>query len=227
MLASLTGVVYYAHPDRLLLSLKKDKPKQDMRLIKKIYNWVLSWAETKYALPALFFLALAESSFFPIPPDVLLIALALAKPEKSLWYATVCTAGSVVGALLGYVIGFAFWQALGEYFFLYIPGFTEELFNKVCLSYEKNSVFIIFTAAFTPIPYKVFTVTAGVSKISVLPFIVASIIGRGSRFFFVGLLFKKFGPKAREFIEKYFNLLTILVVIIYFLAFYLIPVIFK
>ncbi|MEW6711721.1 MAG: YqaA family protein [Candidatus Riflebacteria bacterium] len=198
-----------------------------MGFIKKLYNWVLSWAETSYAIPALFMLAFAESSFFPIPPDVLLIAMALARPESSLWYSTICTVGSVAGALGGYVIGYAFWQAVGTYFFLYVPGFTEELFNKVCQSYEENSVFIIFTAAFTPIPYKVFTITAGVSKISLLPFVLASIVGRGARFYLLGILFRKFGQQAREFIEKYFNLLTLLVVIIYFLAFYLVPVIFK
>lgn len=198
-----------------------------MRIIKNLYNWVLSWAESKYAVAALFLLAFAESSFFPIPPDVLLIALALSQPDRSFWFSAVCTAGSVVGAIGGYIIGFAFWAAVGEYFFLYIPGFTQELFNKVSLSYEQNSVFIIFTAAFTPIPYKIFTIAAGVSKISVVPFVLASVIGRGARFFLLGFLFKKFGVQAREFIDKYFNVLTILVVIIYFLAFYLVPMIFK
>lgn len=198
-----------------------------MGFIKKLYNWVISWAESPHALPALFLLAFAESSFFPIPPDVLLIAMALARPDKSIWYSTICTAGSVAGAIAGYVIGYAFWQVVGVYFFKYVPGFTEELFTQVCRSYEENSVFIIFTAAFTPIPYKVFTITAGVSKISLLPFIIASIVGRGARFFLLGIVFKKFGKTAREYIEKYFNLLTILVVIIYFLAFYLVPHIFK
>ena len=198
-----------------------------MRYIKKLYNWVLSWAASKYSVVALFILAFMESSFFPIPPDVLLIALALAKPASSIFFATICTAGSVSGALLGYLIGYAFWQALGSYFFTYVPGFTEELFNQVCASYEKHSVMIIFTAAFTPIPYKVFTITAGVSKISVLPFILASIVGRGARFFLVGIMLKKFGKQAKEFIEKYFNLLTILVVIIYIVAFYLVPILLK
>ncbi len=193
------------------------------RLIKSLYDWVLSWAESPYAVPALFVLAFTESSFFPIPPDVLLIALALSKPHLSLWFATVCTAGSVVGGMFGYLIGYAFWQAVGEYFFLYVPGFTRELFAQICTAYEQNSVVIIFTAAFTPIPYKVFTVTAGVSKISLLPFIGASVVGRAARFFLVGILFKKFGPTVKVYIDKYLNLLTILVVLIYFLAFYLIP----
>lgn len=198
-----------------------------IKLVKRLYDWVLSWAHSPYALPALFILAFAESSFFPIPPDVLLIALALAKPQLSLRYASICTAGSVIGAMFGYLIGYAFWQAVGDYFFLYIPGFTRELFAQVCQSYEQNSTLIIFTAAFTPIPYKVFTICAGVSKISLLPFVLVSIVGRGARFFLVGILFKKFGPTVKVYIDKYLNLLTILVVLIYFLAFYLIPTLLK
>ncbi|MDD2623668.1 MAG: DedA family protein [Candidatus Riflebacteria bacterium] len=163
-----------------------------MGIIKRLYDWVLSWAQHPAAVPALFILAFVESSFFPIPPDVLMIAMALAKPASSILYSTVCTAGSVFGATFGYIIGYAFWQAVGGYFFDYIPGFTPELFSQICKSYEENSYIIIFSAAFTPIPYKVFTVTAGVSKISVLPFVMASIVGRGTRFYLVGILFKYF-----------------------------------
>ena len=158
-----------------------------MNILKKLYNWVLSWAESKWSVPALFILAFMESSFFPIPPDVLMIAMALSKSERALWYATVCMIGSVLGALFGYVIGFYFWQAVGDYFFLYIPGFTRELFAQVTKLYQDNSAFIVFTSAFTPIPYKVFTITAGVSKVDLPPFVIASILGRGGRFYLVGL----------------------------------------
>lgn len=198
-----------------------------MKYVRRLYDWTLSLAARPGAIWALFAIAFAESSFFPIPPDVLLIAMTLAQPAKGLWYATVCTAGSVAGALCGYLIGYAFWAAVGGYFFKYVPGFTPELFAQVCKSYEQYSVLIVFTAAFTPIPYKVITITAGVSHISVLPFIVASIVGRAGRFFLVSGLLMKYGPKMKEFIEKYFNLLTVLVVVIYVLAFYLLPVLFK
>ncbi|OQA05888.1 MAG: SNARE associated Golgi protein [bacterium ADurb.Bin374] len=198
-----------------------------MKYIRRLYDWTLSLAARPGAIWALFVIAFAESSFFPIPPDVLLIAMTLAQPAKGLWYATVCTAGSVAGALFGYLIGYAFWAVVGGYFFKYVPGFTPELFAQVCKSYEQYSVLIVFTAAFTPIPYKVITITAGVSHISVLPFVVASIVGRAGRFFLVSGLLMKFGPKMKEFIEKYFNLLTVLVVVIYILAFYLLPVLFK
>ncbi|HOT27812.1 MAG TPA: YqaA family protein [Candidatus Ozemobacteraceae bacterium] len=198
-----------------------------MKYIRRLYDWTLALAARPGAIWALFAIAFAESSFFPIPPDVLLIAMTLAQPSKGLWYATVCTAGSVIGAMFGYLIGYGFWAAVGGYFFKYVPGFTPEIFEQVCRSYEQYSVLIVFTAAFTPIPYKVITITAGVSHISLLPFIVASAFGRGARFFLVSGLLMKFGPPVKEFIEKYFNLLTVLVVAIYVLAFYLLPVLFK
>ncbi len=197
-----------------------------MNILKKLYNWVLSWADSKWAVPALFVLAFTESSFFPIPPDVLLMAMALSKSEKSLWFATVCTIGSILGALFGYAIGHWFWYAVGDYFFLYIPGFTHELFEQVTKLYQENSSFIVFTAAFTPIPYKIFTITAGVSSVTIAPFVLASILGRGGRFFLVGLLFKFFGPKVKVFIDKYLNILTVLLVVIYVIAFYFIPKLF-
>ena len=197
-----------------------------MNILKKLYNWVLSWADSKWAVPALFVLAFTESSFFPIPPDVLLMAMALSKSEKSLWYATVCTIGSILGALFGYAIGHWFWYAVGDYFFIYIPGFTHEIFDQVTKLYQENSSFIVFTAAFTPIPYKIFTITAGVSSVTIAPFIIASILGRGGRFFLVGLLFKFFGPKVKVFIDKYLNILTVLLVVIYVIAFYFIPKLF-
>ncbi len=212
-----------ANKEEQNLAIEKDKIKGPFGFLKRLYNWVLSWAESKWAVPALFVLAFMESSFFPIPPDVLMIAMALSKSEKSLWYATVCTIGSVLGALFGYVIGYWFWYAVGDYFFTYIPGFTHELFDKVTQMYQKNSSFIVFTSAFTPIPYKIFTITAGVSHVTLMPFIIASILGRGGRFYLVGLLFKFFGPKVKVFIDKYLNILTILLVVIYVLAFYLIP----
>ncbi len=194
-----------------------------MNLLKSLYNWVLSWANHPYAVPALFILAFLESSFFPIPPDVLLIAMALSKPALSLWYASICTLGSAAGGWLGYLIGFAFWQLLGPYFFQYVPGFTEDLFYEICQGYEANSYLIVFTAAFTPVPYKVFTVTAGVTKISFIPFTIASIIGRGGRFFLVGIVLRKYGATAKVYLEKYLNLFTLLLVVVYVLAFYIIP----
>ena len=143
----------------------EEQPKKKENILKRLYNWVLSWAESKYAIPALFILAFMESSFFPIPPDVLLIAMCLSMVKKSLRYAAVCTVGSVLGALFGYAIGYCFWEAVGEYFFQYIPGFTRELFATVTGKYNDNAFFAVFTSAFTPIPYKIFTIIMRIASV--------------------------------------------------------------
>ena len=187
-----------------------------MNFIRKIYDWVLHWAETPYGPAALFLLAFAESSFFPIPPDALLIALALGVRKKSFYFAAICTSASVLGALLGYGIGhFVWWDGLNEFsnvanfFFANIPGFTHELFYKVKELYDQWNFWIIFTAGFTPIPYKVFTITGGAFNVNIFLFIIASIIGRAGRFFLVAFLIWKFGKQIENFIDKYFNWLAI------------------
>jgi membrane protein YqaA with SNARE-associated domain len=187
-----------------------------MIFMRKLYDWVLHWAETPYGPLALFILAFAESSFFPIPPDALLIALALGVKEKSFKFAAICTIASVLGALAGYGIGhFVWWDGINEFsvvanfFFDKIPGFTHELFYKVKSLYDKWNFWIVFTAGFTPIPYKVFTVTGGAFNINLFLFVIASIISRAGRFFLVAFLIWKFGPQIKSFIDKYFNWLAI------------------
>jgi membrane protein YqaA with SNARE-associated domain len=186
-----------------------------MNWIKRMYNWVLKWAETPYGPAALFILAFAESVFFPIPPDVLLIALALGCSGKAFRFALNCTLGSVSGAFLGYALGhFAWITASGEFtgfanfFFNNIPGFSVSLFNSIKTLFVEWDFWVIFTAGFTPIPYKVFTVTSGVFDINIIMFFIASLISRGARFFLVAFLIWKFGPGIKRFIEKYFNLLA-------------------
>ena len=184
--------------------------------MRNIYDWVLHWAETPYGPLALFILAFTESSFFPIPPDALLIALALGVKNKSFYFATICTAASVLGALLGYGIGyFVWWDGLNEFsevalfFFNNVPGFTEELFFQVKELYDEWNFWIIFTAGFTPIPYKVFTITGGAFDVNLLLFIIASVVGRAGRFFLVSYLIWKYGEHIKGFIDKYFNWLAI------------------
>lgn len=188
-----------------------------MKLVRKLYDWVLSWAETKYGAYALFLLAFAESSFFPIPPDALLIALVLGARTKAFQYAANCTIASVTGALLGYAIGhFLWWSQPGEFstlahfFFNNVPSFTEDTFFKIKSLYDNYNFWIIFTAGFTPLPYKVFTVSGGAFEINILMFVIASIVSRGARFFLVAWLIWKFGPQIKNFIDKYFNKLAIL-----------------
>ena len=155
-------------------------------------------------------MSFAESSFFPIPPDVLLIALVIGKPAGAFRFAFVCSAASVLGGLFGYLIGWGFWQSVDQWFFAYVPGFTEAWFVKVCGYYESWNFWIVFFAAFTPIPYKVITVTAGVTGVSLLPFIIASVVGRSLRFYLVSALLWKFGAPMKAFIDKYFDWLSLL-----------------
>ncbi len=189
--------------------------------LRQLYDWTLSWAETPYGTPALFLLAFAEASFFPVPPDVLLIALALSKRSRALFYAAICTLGSVTGGLLGWYIGFGLWKSLGvfagcpEYgggawFFEHIPNFTCQNFGAVKLQYDANAWLALFTAAFTIIPYKVFTIGAGVFSVSLATLVAASIAGRGARFFLVGLLIYFVGPPVKDFIEKRFDMMALL-----------------
>ena len=187
-----------------------------MKFMRNIYDWILHWAETPYGPIALFILAFTESSFFPIPPDALLIALALGVRKKSFYFAGLCTIASVLGAILGYAIGYFVWwegtnefSAIAMFFFNNVPGFTEELFSQVKQLYDDWNFWIIFTAGFTPIPYKVFTVTGGAFDVNLLLFIIASVIGRAGRFFLVAYLIWRFGEQIKGFIDKYFNWLAI------------------
>lgn len=187
-----------------------------MKWIKQIYDWVLNWEKSPYSMHALFLLAMIESIFFPVPPDVLLIALALGNSFKALKFAAIATVGSVVGAAIGFAIGHYSWltstgefTAFANFFFNNIPGFSHELYYKIKELFELWNFWIIFTAGFTPIPYKVFTITAGVFDINFFMFILASIISRAGRFFLVAFLIWKFGPTIKEFIDKYFNILAL------------------
>lgn len=187
-----------------------------MKWVRDLYDWVLHWAETPYGPLALFILSFAEASFFPIPPDVLLIALALGLRERALRFAMICSTASVIGAVFGYAIGtFAWWGEAGQFsdfanwFFTNIPGFTEEIFFNIQNLYNEWDFWVIFTAGFTPIPFKVFTVSAGAFDINFFMFIVASLVSRSARFFLVAGLIWKYGEPIRGFIDKYFNLLAI------------------
>ncbi len=193
--------------------------------LRRLYDWTLSWAETPYGTPALFILAFMEASFFPIPPDVLLMALALSKPKRAWIFSLVSTLGSVSGAILGWYIGSSLWASFGvaaecpdyaggAWLFEHIPGFACDKFGVVEGLYQDNAWLALFTAAFTPIPFKIFTVAAGVFQIALPTLLLASAVGRGGRFFLVGGLIWKFGPPIKEFIEKRFEVLTLVFTIL-------------
>jgi membrane protein YqaA with SNARE-associated domain len=181
-----------------------------MNLLRKLYDWVLHWADTPYGPLALFLLALAESSFFPVPPDALLIALCLGAIKKSWRFALYTSVASIVGGIIGYFIGYGIWGIVDSFFFKYVPGFTESLFQRVMANYNEYGFLYVFLAGFTPIPYKVFTIASGVFKLNFFLFLLASTVSRSLRFFAVAGLFRKFGPGIKGFIDKYFNLLAIL-----------------
>lgn len=181
---------------------------------RRLYDWVLSFAHRKHSTTALFLLSFAESSFFPIPPDVLLGPLCLGNRRKSLWFATVTTIASVLGAIVGYAIGWGAWEMVSEYMFRYVPSFTPENFAKVERWYEAWGVWVLFAAAFTPIPFKVFTIAGGVFHQPLGLFILVSLVGRAARFFLVAGVFWWVGPRAVPFIDKYFNLLCVIFVLL-------------
>ncbi|MFQ6613142.1 MAG: YqaA family protein [Fidelibacterota bacterium] len=200
-----------------------------MNLIRKLYDWVLHWAETPYGIPALAILAFAEASFFPVPPDILLIALALGIRKKAFHFAFYCSLFSILGALFGYSLGHFLWwngpgefSALARFFFDKVPGLDRELFFRIGADYDRWNFWVIFTAGFTPIPYKVFTITAGAFDINLAMFLVASIISRSARFFLVGGLIWKFGAPIRDFIDRYFNWLALLFTLLLLGGFWLV-----
>lgn len=184
-------------------------------MIKRLYNWVLSWGESRWGWLALFILAFCESSWFPIPPDILLIALCLGAIKRSFRFAAICLAGSIIGAAVGYCIGHFLWTtpagdptAIATFFFNHV--FSVEGFNNVGALFDKYNFWIVFTAGFTPLPYKLFTIAGGLFDINFVMFIIASIVSRGLRFFLIAWLIWRFGAPIKVFIDKYFNLLATL-----------------
>lgn len=176
-------------------------------MFRRLYNWVLHWADTPYGTWALFLLAFAESSFFPIPPDILLIALCVARPERSFRYALVSSVGSVLGGCLGYLIGWQFMASLGNRIVDFY-GLTDKVVYIETL-YRTYDAWAVGIAGFTPIPYKVFTIAAGMFKINFIVFVLASLVSRSARFFIVGGLIYLFGPRIQRFIDRYFDILAV------------------
>lgn len=194
-------------------------------IVRRLYDWVLSWAGTPYGTPALFVLSFVESSFFPIPPDVLQIALSAGRPLRSFFYATVSLVASVLGAVLGYFIGYLLWEGLAPFFFKYV--FSVEQFEYVKGMYHSWGFIAVLVAAFTPIPYKIFTIAAGVCHLSLPVLLIASFVGRGLRFYLVATLLYFFGPKIKEWIERYFEILTVVFTILLLGGFYVFKVLLK
>ena len=184
-----------------------------MELIHDIVDWMIAWAATPYAPLALFIITFWESSFFPLPPDPLLIAMAVAEPQNAPLFALICTTASVLGAALGYFIG-----KKGGRPIVYRL-FKEKKVRAAEGLYQRYDVWAVGAAAFTPIPYKVFTITAGIAELRFWPFMLVSIVGRGARFFLLGMLVYFFGPQIQNIIDQYFELLTISFLVLIVLGF--------
>lgn len=178
--------------------------------LRRLYGWVLSLAHHRHAQVALFLLAFAESSFFPIPPDVLLIALALGLPSRALHLALITTAGSVLGGLAGYGIGYGLMASVGQWILEFYN--LHEQFARIRELYLQYDIWAIAIAGFTPIPYKVFTIAAGAFEMDPWRFTAASLVSRGARFYLVAGLIYYYGAPIKAFIDRYFNALTVLFV---------------
>jgi len=183
---------------------------------RRLYDWVIHFSQTRHGATALFVLSFAESSFFPVPPDVLLGPLALGAPKKWLRFALACSIASVLGGILGYCIGMFLWSMIGDWVIAHLSwaGLTEVNFAKFQNAYRKWDFAVVFTCGFTPLPYKVCTISAGIAKINFFGFLVASTVSRSARFFIVAGLMGWKGEKIRPFIEKYFNWFSLAFVVL-------------
>ena len=178
-----------------------------MNFLKRTYNWTLEKAQHKNAKWYLSLISFVESSFFPIRPDILLIPMALASKANALFYAFICTLFSVLGGVLGYAIGYFFYNSVGIYIVeLY---HLENSFNIFEDYYKEFGIMIVLGAGITPFPYKFITIASGVFGLNIILFIIVSIIGRGLRFYLIAILLYFFGEKIKLIIDKYFNILTI------------------
>ena len=177
-------------------------------MLKKLYDWVMELADHPKALWILAVMSFAESSFFPIPPDVLLIPMVLAAPTRAWRIAMVCSVSSVFGGLFGYVIGAYFFDVVGQPIVDFYH--LQSGFERFTALYNEFGAIIVAVAGFSPIPYKVFTIASGVTNLDLTTFIVSSAVSRSARFFLVAALLWKYGSPIREFIENHLAKLTLL-----------------
>ena len=179
-----------------------------MYLIRSLYNWTLKKAEHKYSSWVLSIVSFAESSFFPIPPDILLIPMIIAKRTKAWTFAFICTFSSVLGGIAGYTIGYFFYNSIG---ILILETYDlSNSFNAFEKYYLEYGLLIVLGAGFTPFPYKFITIASGVFGLNLFLFIFISIISRGLRFYLLAGLLFIFGEKIKSYIDKYFNILAVL-----------------
>ncbi|MET1415999.1 YqaA family protein [Roseibium sp. HPY-6] len=181
-------------------------------MIRRLYDWTLSLAAGPRAPAALGSVSFVESSFFPIPPDILLIPMVIARREKAWWYALLCTLTSVAGGVLGYLIGMFLFEQVAQPILSFYGKMDK--FDEFSAVFNHWGWWFVFIAGLTPFPYKVITIASGVAGLSLPIFIVASVVSRGIRFFIVAGLLYFFGPPIKEFIEKRLGLMFTLFVVL-------------
>jgi len=176
-------------------------------MLRRIYDWVIKLSQSPHAGWALGLVSAAEASFFPIPPDVMLVPMCIAKREKAWYFAMIATVGSVLGGLVGYAIGSLLYETIGHYLIALYGG--EQAMENYKHLFAEHGHWIILLKGLTPIPYKVVTIAAGVAEYSIPMFIILSIITRSARFYMVAAILYYAGPAAKDFIEKQLGLVTL------------------
>jgi membrane protein YqaA with SNARE-associated domain len=201
---------------------KRAAPATKLRALRRLYDWVLSWAESRYATLALSIHATSESFIFPIPVDPLLMALSLSRPRRALVYALVASVFSVAGGIVGYAIGFWAYEAIGAHI---IAAFhAQETFLTLQTRFHEYTFWAILAAGLTPLPFKVFTIAAGACGVSMGPFLVGAIVSRSARFFAVAGLIRVFGPAIKEKIDRYFDLFSVIFIVLLIGGFFILKV---
>jgi len=180
--------------------------------VRGLYDWTMRWADSPQSLTALFLIAIVESSVFPIPPDVLLIAIVAANTQRWLSAALLCSAGSVIGAAVGYMIGAAAFAAVGQP--ILDVYHAQDAWARVVAFYDTWGVWFLLVAAFTPVPFKVATIAAGATGMAFWPFLIVSMIGRSARFFLVAAILRIYGAPVRAMIEKHFDAFALAFVVL-------------
>ena len=191
-----------------------------MSPIRAMYDWTLRQAEGPIARYVLFGIAFAESSFFPIPPDVMLLPMAIANRERAYHYAFICTLGSVLGGLLGYAIGAFLYESVGQW--IINTYHLQEAFQNFHDQFNKWGVTIILIKGLTPIPFKLVTIASGVAKLNLWPFFLACIATRAMRFYLVAWLIRRYGAPIKEFVEKYLTWVTMGLLLVIIFGFWLV-----
>tara|TARA_Y100001970_G_scaffold276668_1_gene379706 strand:- start:354 stop:938 length:585 start_codon:yes stop_codon:yes gene_type:complete len=191
-----------------------------MNLLRKLYDWTLKKSEHRNAPWFLSIISFSESSFFPIPPDIILIPMIIAKRSKAWLYAFICTISSVIGGAFGYLIGYFFYNSLGMLILKYYS--LESQFANFENSYNDYGLWIVLGAGFTPFPFKLITIASGLFGLNFILFIFVAFFARGLRFFILAILLKLFGNYIKKIIDKYFNTLAIIFFILLFGGFILI-----